>query len=153
MEQALSVLQSADSEGITQKLRKTSLGLLSHNRAESARNLGAPLQEAWREDSTTEVDFGKYASALLAENLTSEALLVASLLLNEEERKQILLRALKVSRLRECGSPLYTLMMIRLGEIDQLLLTGSQGSFADMFLVPHWQSHCFFVLQNAKNLV
>lgn len=56
----------------------------------------------------------------MSQNNESEGLLVSSLFMGEDERNKVFSKYLKRSGYKESGSPLFTMMMILIGETDEL---------------------------------
>ena len=76
--------------------------------------------------------------------LTSEALLISSLLLSEEERNKMICRSLASSGVKQSGSPLYAMLMISMGEVDTIF---EDADYVELHLIQNWDIHCLFILQ------
>ena len=77
----------------------------------------------------------------MTRNHSSDGLLFSTLFMSEQERHQVFKAYCKQSGYKEEGSPLYTMLTILIGEIDEIF----EGSFLEV-LLDNWQVHCAFVL-------
>ena len=87
---------------------------------------------------------GQFTNRLLTNNLSSEALLISSLLFSEEDRNQLVCQLLASTGLKQSGSPPYTMMLISMGKIDLIF---EDADYVEESLIPHWHVHCLFILR------
>ena len=86
---------------------------------------------------------GQLITTLLTLNRQSESLLLASLLLNEEERNKVIYKVLTSSQMNQTCLPLFVTLMVLIGHVEEIFEQVEKQT-----LVTNWNSICNLLLQN-----